>query len=154
VKTFTFTLLLAAFTCTPSIAQQPTVKKPQKTKTATAPKKTTEKRTPPAGNFSVTETEEVRFTGTDEQLVNIFMENIRFDTNAVRAKAAGEVRIAFTVNPDSTVSNPVLIQNFGYNTDEQILALTQKLRFIPARMNGLAIKSNHLISIPLRAYIR
>lgn len=154
MKIFTITLFLAALSCTLALAQKPAGKKPPKAATGRAPKKTSEKPLPPAGNFAVTETEEVRYTGTDEELVSYFMENIRFDTSAVRAKAAGEVRIAFTVNPDSTVSNPVLIQNFGYNTDEQILSLAVKLRFIPARMNGLAVKSNHLISIPLRAYIR
>lgn len=103
-------------------------------------------------NFEVKETQEVQFKGTDEELVTYFLENVSFNDEAVAANAEGEVMLSFTVNFDSTVVNPVVVKKFGYNVDEQMVELVKKLKFIPAKMNGVLIKQNHMISIPLRAY--
>lgn len=103
-------------------------------------------------NFAVTETQEVQFKGTDEQLVGYFMENVNFNDEAVAANAEGEVMLSFTVNFDSTVINPIVVKKFGYNVDEQMVELVKPLKFIPAKMNGVLIKQTHMISIPLRAY--
>lgn len=105
-------------------------------------------------NFAVMETEDVRFPGTDEQLVLYYMKGITFDQAAIEANAEGEVLISFTVNPDSSVTNPILIKKFGFNVDEQVLELTRKLKFIPRKMNGVVTRSTHMISIPLRAYMK
>lgn len=103
-------------------------------------------------NFAVMETQEVRFNGTDEELVTYFLENLNFNEEAIAANAEGEVMLSFVVNFDSTVVNPVVVRKFGYGVDEQMVELVQKLKFIPAKMNGVLIKQNHMISIPLRAY--
>lgn len=126
-------------------------------KKATAKKPTPVKTTPPKeelrkDNFAVTETQEVRFKGTDEELVTYFLENVNFNDEAIAANAEGEVMLSFTVNFDSTVVNPSVITKFGYGVDEQMMELVQKLKFVPAKMNGVLIKQNHMISIPLRAY--
>jgi TonB family protein len=105
-----------------------------------------------SGNFRIIESQEARFTGTDEELVLFFMENIHYDSLALRANAEGQVMISFTVNPDSSISNAVLVQKFGYNVDDQLIPIVSRLKFIPAQMNGVVIRSNHVISIPLRAY--
>jgi len=81
------------------------------------------------------------------------MENLQFDSTSIRANAEGQIMISFTVNPDSTLSNPVVIQKFGYGIDEQALKLITRLRFYPAQTNGIVYKSNHIVSIPVRAYI-
>jgi len=104
-------------------------------------------------NFQVLETQPVRFSGTDEQLVTYFMENLQFDSASIRANAEGQLMMSFTVNADSTVSNPVVLQKFGYGIDEQAMKLILKLKFFPAQTNGIIYKSNHIVSIPIRAYI-
>jgi len=103
-------------------------------------------------NFAVMETQEVRFKGTDEELVTYFMQNVQFDSASIKANAEGEVMLSFIVNFDSTVTNPNVVRKFGYNVDDQMVELVKKLKFVPARMNGVLTRSNHMISIPLRAY--
>jgi protein TonB len=146
-----YILILLIWTLVPDLSYAQ--KKPVKHKAKVQQHKTTEK---PAeeksGNFRVIESQEARFSGTDEELVLFFMQNIHYDSLAVRANAEGQVMISFTVNPDSTISNPAIIQKFGYNVDDQLIPIVSKLKFIPAQMNGVVIRSNHIISIPLRAY--
>jgi hypothetical protein len=72
---------------------------------------------PRKDNFAVMETQEVRFKGTDEELVTYFMKNIKFDSNSIAANAEGEVMLSFVVNFDSTVVNPSVVHKFGYNVD-------------------------------------
>jgi hypothetical protein len=107
---------------------------------------------PRKDNFAVMETQEVRFKGTDEELVTYFMQNIKFDSSSIKANAEGEVMLSFVVNFDSTVVNPSVVHKFGYNVDDQMIELVKKLKFVPAKMNGVLTRSNHMISIPLRAY--
>lgn len=142
-------LILIVWTLVPffSIAQKKQIK-PKNQQQKTNGNQIEEK----SGNFRVIESQEARFNGTDEELVLHFMKNIQYDSLAVRANAEGQVMISFTVNADSSISNPAIIQKFGYNVDEQLLPIVTKLKFIPAQMNGVVIRSNHIISIPLRAY--
>jgi hypothetical protein len=143
------TILLLSLTCQFSMAQNKTVKKQAKP----APKPAA-KQEPRKDNFVVTETQEARYSGTDEELVTYFMKNIVFDSASIAANAEGEILLSFTVNPDSSVSNPTLVQKFGFGVDEQVVKLVPALKFVPARMNGLLIRSTHMISIPLRAYLK
>ncbi len=147
---YTFILLLLAFFASNSFAQKkstkPKVKVQQQQKSNEKPVE--EK----SGNFRIIESQEARYNGTEEEMVLFFMQNIYYDSLAVRANAEGQATISFTVNPDSTISNPTIIQKFGYNVDEQLIPIVSRLKFIPAQMNGVVIRSNHIISIPLRAY--
>lgn len=146
--------------CFSAIALAVAISVQAQTKKAPVKKNSTTKTTAPAAkkeeartdNFAVSETQEVRYKGTDEQLVGYFMENVNFDEAAIAANAEGEVMLSFTVNFDSTVVNPIVVKKFGYNVDDQMVALVKPLKFIPAKMNGVVIKQTHMISIPLRAY--
>jgi len=145
------TLLLIAASIAYVNAQAPkkTVKKAPVKKAAHEAHKVEE---PRKDNFAVMETQEVRFKGTDEELVTYFMQNVKFDTASIKANAEGEVMLSFVVNFDSTVVNPSVVRKFGYNVDGQMVELVKKLKFVPAKMNGVLTRSNHMISIPLRAY--
>ena len=124
-------------------------KKPAATKATTEAPKPEE---PRKDNFAVTETQEIRFKGTDEELVTYFMQNVNFSEEAIAANAEGEVMLSFSVNFDSTVINPIVVKKFGYGVDEQMVELVKPLKFVPAKMNGVLIRQTHMISIPLRAY--
>ena len=137
-----------AFSAQAQTKKATTKKTTTKSTTTTSPKKE-EVRT---DNFVVSETQEVKYKGTDEQLVGYFMENVNFDEASIAANAEGEVMLSFTVNFDSTVVNPIVVKKFGYNVDDQMVELVKPLKFIPAKMNGVVIKQTHMISIPLRAY--
>jgi len=141
-------LCFSAFLANGQIKKTPVKKQPSK-KTVTADSKKEEPRT---DNFTVRETQEARYKGTEEELVLFFMQNIQYDSAAVKANAEGQVMLSFMVNPDSTITNPTIIQKFGYNVDDQVARLVTLLKFIPAKMNGVIIRSNHIVSIPLRAY--
>ena len=80
------------------------------------------------------------------------MKNVQFDSASIAANAEGEIMLSFVVNFDSTVVNPSVVKKFGYTVDDQMIELVKKLKFIPAKMNGVVTRSNHMISIPLRAY--
>ncbi len=82
------------------------------------------------------------------------MKGLVFDSAAVRANAEGVLLISFTANADSTVTKPSIIQPFGFGIDEQALELVTQLRFSPARVNGIPIRSTHMIEIPIRAYFK
>jgi protein TonB len=131
------------------LAQAPKKKPTSKPKTVAPAAKKDE---PRKDNFAVMETQEVRYTGSDDELVAYFMKNVQFDSASVRANAEGEVMLSFMVNPDSTISNAQVVRKFGYNVDDQMVELVKKLKFVPAKMNGVITRSNHMISIPLRAY--
>lgn len=150
MKYFLSVLALFMFYSAQAQVKKPAPKKPAGVKAAVKPLPPKEEvRT---DNFAVMETQEVRFKGTDEELVTYFLENVVFDDESVAANAEGEVMLSFSVNFDSTVINPVVIKKFGYNVDDQMVELVKKLKFVPAKMNGVLIKQNHMISIPLRAY--
>lgn len=144
-----FSLILLSMS---SVAQVKKAGGKKASSTKTTVKTTPKKEEVRNDNFAVMETQEVRFKGTDEELVTYFLENLNFSEEAIAANAEGEVMLSFVVNFDSTVVNPVVVRKFGYGVDEQMVELVQKLKFIPAKMNGVLIRQNHMISIPLRAY--
>lgn len=147
-------LLLPLFALLLAVEVQAQAKKPVKKKPATSKSETTtpKKEETRTDNFVVTETQEIRYKGTDEELVTYFMEKVNFDDASVAANAEGEVILSFSVNFDSTVVNPIVVKKFGYNVDDQMVELVKPLKFVPAKMNGVLIKQTHMISIPLRAY--
>lgn len=138
-----------AFVVSSSFGQKKPTKPKAKVQTQKSYQKPAEEK---SGNFQVIESQEARYNGTEEEMVLFFMQNIFYDSLAVRANAEGQATISFTVNADSSISNPTIIQKFGYNVDEQLIPILSRLKFIPAQMNGVVIRSNHIISIPLRAY--
>jgi TonB family protein len=151
-KKLLFSAILLGFWVFQTQAQPKTKKTIKKNVKPASSSPAPKKEEPRKDNFAVLETQEVRFTGTDDQLVAYFMENVKFDSASVKANAEGEVMLSFMVNADSTISNPQVIRKFGYNVDGQMVELVKKLKFVPAKMNGVVTRSNHMISIPLRAY--
>lgn len=105
-----------------------------------------------AQNMEVVADQEVKFKGSDDELMDIFQTQITFNEESISKNAEGEVMLSFFVLPDSSVVDPVVLKPFGFGVDEQAVALVKQLKFIPASINGTVIKSQHAISIPLRAF--
>jgi TonB family protein len=64
----------------------------------------------------------------------------------------GEVLMSFDVNPDSTVTNAIVISGPGFGVNEEVKALVEKLKFAPAVQNGVKVRMNVMMNFPVKAH--
>lgn len=155
----TLTLLALCFTL---IAHAQTQSK-SAAKPKSAPKATQKPATKPAHkplppeldpqNIEMRMDREANFAGTEEELIDIFMKGIDFPEETIEKNMEGEIMFSFFVGLDGKIENAKVLKSFGNESvDAQALKILQGLTYIPATMNGVVVRSQKMISIPLRAY--
>lgn len=82
---------------------------------------------------------------------HIFM-NVKYSEEAKNVDLEGEVMASFNVEPDSVVSNIIVIKGVGYGVDEEIKRLLSIMKFAPAIQNGEKTKMNLMFNFPIRAH--
>ncbi|MFC2100318.1 energy transducer TonB [Bacteroidota bacterium] len=102
-------------------------------------------------NMKVTMDREAYFPLGDEYLYEYFFYKLRYDQKAIDDELIGEVLLSFVVNTDSTISDIFIINSVGYGVDEQVIRILKPLKYVPATLNGLIVKSNLIMSVPIRA---
>lgn len=99
----------------------------------------------------ITNTEPV-FPKGDQELYNYVFSNINYSEEAKKKYLEGEVTLSFDVKTDSTVANMVVISGVGYGVDEEVKRIVQKLKFAPAKQNGMLVKMNTMYTFPIKAH--
>lgn len=102
-------------------------------------------------NMEVVLEKEPAFPGGETALFKYFYDSLSYTQEAIELNLSGEVMLSFDVLPDSTISNALIISGLGYGIDEEVIRLIEKLKYAPSIQNGMQVKSNVILTLPLRA---
>ncbi len=107
-----------------------------------------------AQNIKVVQEQEAYYPKGEQALFIYFYENIKYSKEAIDNKANGEVMLSFFVEADSSITNVQIFSNIGYGIDQQAVELLKKLKYAPSIQNGVKLRQNVMLSIPIRADIK
>jgi hypothetical protein len=88
----------------------------------------------------------------DADLFMFFYNNIKYPAEAAAKKVEGTILLSVDVMNDSTIRNVKTFSNIGYTIEDQAKELAHKLKYAPSIQNGYQVKSNLMMSIPVRAH--
>ncbi len=103
-------------------------------------------------NMDVVYTGEAHYDGTDADMYAAIYKAIAYTAEAKSANIDDEVLLSFDVNFDGKTQGFTIIKGVGYGIDEQIVKAVESLKFIPAVMNGIPVRQNVMLTIPIRTY--
>jgi len=103
-------------------------------------------------NFNVVKQQEPYYPAGDQALYSYISNNIIYSDSAKAKLIDSNVMVSFDVLPDSTLSNILIISGPGYGINDEVLRLFKPLKYAPGMMNGVKIKMNTMLSIPVRAH--
>ena len=101
-------------------------------------------------NLKVVLDKEPEYKGGEAALYKYINDSLLFTEEEITNKLSGEVMISFDVMPDSSLTNIGIVSGVSTGVDQQILQLFKKLKFGPSIQNGIALKMNVILSIPVR----
>lgn len=100
-------------------------------------------------NMDVVYQTEAKFPAGEKELYGLIYSSISYTEEALAAEIRKDLVISFDVNFDSTLTSFVVIQSIGFSIDEQVIETLKKLKFAPAIMNGIAVRQNVMLTIPI-----
>jgi TonB family protein len=103
------------------------------------------------GNFKVVQQQQAHYPKGDTALQIYFDNHISYPQAALDKRVYGNVMISLDVSADSTLSNIIVLKGVGYGLDEEVVRVLKPLKFAPAIANTVAIRSNIIISIYVKA---
>jgi TonB family protein len=103
-------------------------------------------------NMDVIYSGEARYIGTETEMYAIIYKSIVYSQEAKDANIDSEVLVSFDVNFDGKLQDFVIITNAGHGIDEQIVVAIKAMEFVPAVMNGIQVRQNVMLTIPIRTY--
>lgn len=103
-------------------------------------------------NMDVIYSAEASFPAGEASLYQLVYAGIEYSEEAKESDLKDDLLISFDVGFDSTLTSFQIIHSVGYGIDEQVVTVLKNLKFSPAIMNGIQIRQNVMISIPVRAY--
>jgi protein TonB len=106
------------------------------------------------GNYQVVQQQKAHYPAGDAALQEYYNINLKYSDAALEKRLYGSVMLSFDVMADSSVSEIVVLSGVGYGVDEEVVKLLKPLKFAPAVSNGVAFKSNMIISITIKALPR
>ncbi len=102
-------------------------------------------------NMQVT-TQDAFYPKGEQALYTYIMYNVKYSEESKKNLITGNVELSFDVMPDSTVKNARIISDVGYGVGEEVKNLVEKLKFAPAIMMGIKVKSNLIMDFPVKAH--
>ncbi|MCX6272354.1 MAG: energy transducer TonB [Bacteroidetes bacterium] len=102
-------------------------------------------------NMPVVLEQEAYYPAGMPALYKYFRDNITYTREAIEMKITGEVMVSFDVLTDSTLLDITLLSGVGYGIDEQVVGLFKPLKYAPSIQNGVKLKMNVIVTIPVRA---
>ena len=102
-------------------------------------------------NMTVT-TQDAFYPKGEQVLYNYIMMNTKYPQESKTKYAEGSVELSFDVMADSTIKNVKIISDVGYGVGEEVKKLLMTLKFAPAVMMGVKVKSNLIIDFPVKAH--
>ncbi len=101
-------------------------------------------------NIQVNTSQEAYYPAGDAALCKFVRENIKYSDEALKKEIDGNIVVSFDVMPDSTLSGINLISGIGYGIDQQAIEILKKLKFASAILMKVKVRSNVIITIPIR----
>lgn len=105
-------------------------------------------------NIKVTRSQEAHFPKGDDALYKYFFDCIYYTDEAIQNEVESEVMLSFTVGFDSTITNIKVINGPGMGVNEEVKRCLAKLKYAPALENGVKMRSQQMLTVPVRAYKR
>ena len=106
---------------------------------------------PDKQNMSVT-TQDAFYPKGEQSLYMYVMYNTKYPEESIKKYVEGNVSLSFDVMPDSTVANINIISDPGSGVGEAVKKLVGTLKFSPATMMGVKVKSNVMMDFPIKAH--
>ena len=103
-------------------------------------------------NMDVIYSGEAHYIDGEQEMYKILFQCIEYSDEAKEANISDDLLISFDVNFDSTLSGFEIIHSIGYGIDEQVIEKLKTMKFVPAVMNGIAVRQNIMITLPIRTY--
>ncbi len=101
-------------------------------------------------NQLVVVNQEAQFPGGDQAMVQYIYQNIKWPEETKGKLIMDEITISLDVLPDSSITNIVLFKKVGFGIDEIVVDLIKKIKFIPSVQNGIAVKMNLMLGVPIQ----
>lgn len=102
-------------------------------------------------NMTVTQ-QDAFYPKGEQALYNYVMANVKYSEGAKKIYLSGVVSLSFDVMPDSSVANAKALNDPGYGVAEEVKKLVEKLKFAPAVMMGVKVKSTLVMDFPVKAH--
>ena len=93
---------------------------------------------------------EASYPGGDEALVSYIWQNIKPTEQSKGQVISADIMVSIDVLPDGKPDNFVFLQKAGFGIDEQVKELLSKQTFVPSIQNGIEVKMNIVLTIPIR----
>ena len=91
------------------------------------------------------------FMGGMEKQLKFMMQNLKYPKEAEKAGASGTVRIHFIVEKDGTLTNVKVPESVHPALDAEAIRLIKAMpKWTPAQLDGKAVRSKMIITIPFR----
>ena len=101
-------------------------------------------------NMDVVVEQDAHYPAGEQMLYQYIYNNIKYPKKTKGKTIIGEVFLSFNVETDSTVTDISVISGAGYGIDEEVVRVLKSLKFAPSIQNGVQIKMNLMLSIPIR----
>jgi protein TonB len=101
-------------------------------------------------NMNVNYNRDAEYPGGVNAFIPDLWARMEYTQEAIDVRADGEIMVSFDVNPDSTVSGISIIAGMGYGIDEEFSRVLSEMKFIPALVEGNAVKMNVMLNVPVR----
>jgi len=102
-------------------------------------------------NMDVIVQREAHFPAGEAALVKYLNENLVFPADYAAPLISGDFMVSFNVMPDSSLADfSVIIPIGAGNVDEQLIGLLSRLKYAPSVQNGVLLRMNVILSVPVR----
>jgi len=103
-------------------------------------------------NMDVIYTAEAKCTVGEDLMYKTIYAGVSYSEEAKKANINDKVLISFDVNFDNKLQDFTVVHGVGYGIDEQIIDAIKTLSFDAAVMNGIKVRQNVMLTIPVRTY--
>ena len=114
-------------------------------------KQATDKSSSDKQNMAVT-SQDAFYPKGDQSLYTYIMMNVKYSEEAKKNYASGDVELSFDVMADSSLTNVKVIHDVGYGIGEEVKKLVEKLKFAPAIMMNVKVRTNVMMDFPVKAH--
>jgi protein TonB len=103
-------------------------------------------------NMEVKMTREAYYPQGDPALYTYIFNQLKYSEEAKAAKVSGDVMVSFWVEKDSTLSDIKTLSDPGYGVGENLKGVLKTIKYVPALVNGVVMRSKVIITVPVRAH--
>ena len=102
-------------------------------------------------NMTVT-SQDAFYPKGDQALYTYIMMNTKYSEEAKKNYVSGDIELSFDVMPDSSLANVKVIHDLGYGVGDEVKKMVEKLKFAPAIMMGVKVRTNVMMDFPVKAH--